>query len=71
MAAQVGKRERVLVEHVSKRSSAEMLARTDGFRAVVIPAGPGTEPGVLLDVVIERATSATLFGTPVLASSGG
>jgi tRNA-2-methylthio-N6-dimethylallyladenosine synthase len=65
MAAQVGKRERVLVEHVSKRSAGEMLARTDGFRAVVIPAGPGAEPGALLDVVIERATSATLFGRPV------
>ncbi|HET6150630.1 MAG TPA: tRNA (N6-isopentenyl adenosine(37)-C2)-methylthiotransferase MiaB [Polyangia bacterium] len=64
MAAQVGKRERVLVEHPSKRSAGEMLARTDGFRAVVIPAGPGAQPGALLDVVIERATSATLFGTP-------
>ena len=38
---------------------------TDGFRAVVIPAGPGVEPGALLEVVIERATSATLFGSPV------
>jgi tRNA-2-methylthio-N6-dimethylallyladenosine synthase len=67
MAAQVGKRERVLVEHPSKRSAGEMLARTDGFRAVVIPAGPGAEPGALLDVVIERATPATLFGRPVAA----
>jgi tRNA-2-methylthio-N6-dimethylallyladenosine synthase len=65
MAAQVGKRERVLVEHPSKRSAAEMLARTDGFRAVVVPAAPGVVPGALVDVVIERATSATLFGRPV------
>ena len=64
MAAQVGRRERVLVDHESKRSASEYLARTDSFRAVVVPAGPGVVPGALLDVVIERATSATLFGRP-------
>jgi tRNA-2-methylthio-N6-dimethylallyladenosine synthase len=65
MAAQIGKRERVLVEHASKRSPAEMLARTDGFRAVVVPAGEGVVPGALVDVEIVRATSATLFGRVV------
>jgi tRNA-2-methylthio-N6-dimethylallyladenosine synthase len=64
LAAQVGRRERVLVEHVSKRSTAEYLARTDAFRAVIIPAGPGVQPGALLDVTITRATRATLFGSP-------
>jgi tRNA-2-methylthio-N6-dimethylallyladenosine synthase len=64
MAAQVGKRERVLVEHASKRSSVEMLGRTDGYRAVIVPAGPGVAPGALVDVVITRATAATLFGAP-------
>jgi tRNA-2-methylthio-N6-dimethylallyladenosine synthase len=64
LAAQIGRRERVLVEHVSKRSDAEYLARTDEFRAVIVPAGPGVAPGALLDVAITRATSATLFGTP-------
>jgi len=63
MAGQVGKRERVLVQHASKRSSDEMLARTDGFRAVVVPAGPVVVPGALVDVTITRATPATLFGT--------
>jgi tRNA-2-methylthio-N6-dimethylallyladenosine synthase len=63
-AAQVGRRERVLVEHVSKRSDAEYLARTDAYRAVIVPAGPGVEPGALLDVTIERSTFATLFGAP-------
>ncbi|HVU49446.1 MAG TPA: tRNA (N6-isopentenyl adenosine(37)-C2)-methylthiotransferase MiaB [Polyangia bacterium] len=62
--AQIGRRERVLVEHVSKRSPAEYLARTDQFRAVIVPAGPGVEPGALLDVTIARATFATLFGAP-------
>jgi tRNA-2-methylthio-N6-dimethylallyladenosine synthase len=64
LAAQIGRRERVLVEHVSKRSDTEYLARTDEFRAVIVPAGPGVAPGALLDVAITRATSATLFGTP-------
>jgi tRNA-2-methylthio-N6-dimethylallyladenosine synthase len=62
-AAQVGRRERVLVEHLSKRSDAEYLARTDEFRAVIVPAGPGVEPGAFVDVTIARATFATLFGT--------
>jgi tRNA-2-methylthio-N6-dimethylallyladenosine synthase len=63
LAAQIGRRERVLVDHVSKRSAAEYLARTDEFRPVIVPAGPGVEPGAFVDVTIARATSATLFGT--------
>ena len=62
MTAQIGKRERVLVEHLSKRSATEFLARTSGNRSVIIPVAPGVEPGALLDVEIVRATPATLFG---------
>jgi len=62
MAAQIGKRERVLVEQRSKRSAAELMARTDAFRTVIIPAVPGVAPGALVDVTIARATIATLFG---------
>jgi tRNA-2-methylthio-N6-dimethylallyladenosine synthase len=65
MAAQIGKRERVLVQHVSKRSANEFLARTSAQRAVVVPAGPTVYPGALVDVRIERATPATLLGTVV------
>jgi tRNA-2-methylthio-N6-dimethylallyladenosine synthase len=65
LAAQIGRRERVLVEHVSKRSNAELLTRTDAFRPVIVPAGPGVEPGAFLDVTITRATKATLFGAPI------
>ena len=64
LTAQVGRRERVLVDHVSKRSASEFLARTDEFRPVIVPAGPGVEPGAFLDVTITRATKATLFGAP-------
>ncbi len=62
MAAQVGRRERVLIERPSKRAAHELVGRTDSFRSVIVPAAPGLAPGVLADVVIERATSATLFG---------
>jgi tRNA-2-methylthio-N6-dimethylallyladenosine synthase len=64
-AAEVGRRHRVLVEGPSRRSPHELLARTDGFRSVIVPAGPGVVPGAMVDVVIERATSATLFGRAV------
>jgi tRNA-2-methylthio-N6-dimethylallyladenosine synthase len=63
-AAQVGRRERVLVHAPSRRSDAELLARTDGFKAVIVPRGE-LRPGDLVDVVIERSTMATLFGSAV------
>jgi tRNA-2-methylthio-N6-dimethylallyladenosine synthase len=62
-AAQVGRRERVLVHSASRRNADEMMGRTDGFKTVILPAGVGA-PGGLVDVVIERATMATLFGRP-------
>jgi tRNA-2-methylthio-N6-dimethylallyladenosine synthase len=61
-AAQVGRRERVLCESRSRRSAAELLGRTDGFRPVIVAAGPGVEVGNLLDVTIERAGPGTLYG---------
>jgi tRNA-2-methylthio-N6-dimethylallyladenosine synthase len=65
LAAQVGKRERVMVESPSRRSDDELLTRTDTFRSVIVPAGPGLSPGAFADVVIERCTSATLVGRVV------
>ena len=62
MAAQIGKRERVLVEQASKRSTDELIARTDAFRPVIIPAAPGLAPGAMVDATILRATHKTLFG---------
>ncbi|MBZ0236665.1 MAG: tRNA (N6-isopentenyl adenosine(37)-C2)-methylthiotransferase MiaB [Deltaproteobacteria bacterium] len=62
-AAQVGKRERVLVHQPSKRDPEEMMGRTDGFKTVILPRGVGA-PGELVDVRITRATMATLFGEP-------
>jgi tRNA-2-methylthio-N6-dimethylallyladenosine synthase len=60
-AARLGRIERVLVHGVSKRSEDEVLARTDGFRAVILPRG-GLAIGELVDCRITGCTSATLFG---------
>ena len=61
-AAQVGKRERVLVTGPSRRDPAQLVGRTDGFKTVILPPGVGAV-GELVDVTIERATMATLFAT--------
>jgi tRNA-2-methylthio-N6-dimethylallyladenosine synthase len=60
-AAQVGKRERVLVTGPSKRDPKQLIGRTDGFKTVILSTGMG-EVGGFADVTIERATMATLFG---------
>jgi tRNA-2-methylthio-N6-dimethylallyladenosine synthase len=65
-AGQVGRRERVLVHSRARRSADQLLGRTDGFKAVVLPRGE-LAPGDLVDVVIERSTLATLFGRPLTA----
>jgi tRNA-2-methylthio-N6-dimethylallyladenosine synthase len=59
-AAQVGRRERVLVHGPSKRDPAQLMGRTDGFKTVILPAGVGAV-SELVDVTIARATMATLF----------
>ncbi len=66
LAAQIGRRERVLVQGPSKRTPDDFLARTDTFRPVIVPAAPGVHAGALLDVDILRATDVTLFGRAVL-----
>ena len=63
-ADQVGRRERVLVHAPSRRSDEQLLARTDGFKAVVMPKGD-LRPGDFAEVLIERSTMATLFGRPL------
>jgi tRNA-2-methylthio-N6-dimethylallyladenosine synthase len=62
-ARHVGRRERVLVHGPSKRDPRQLMGRTDGFKTVILPAGVGAV-GELVDVVITRATMATLFGEP-------
>jgi tRNA-2-methylthio-N6-dimethylallyladenosine synthase len=62
-AAQVGRRERVLIHGPARRGD-DLLGRTDGFKAVIVPPA-GLAPGATCDVVIERSTMATLFGRVV------
>jgi tRNA-2-methylthio-N6-dimethylallyladenosine synthase len=61
-AALIGRRERVLIESVSRRSPDEYFGRTESFRSVIVPRSPGVRPGTLLEVVIEQANAATLLG---------
>ncbi len=61
-AEHVGRHERVLVHGPSKRDPSQLMGRTDGFKTVILPAGVGAI-GELVDVTIERATMATLFGS--------
>jgi tRNA A37 methylthiotransferase MiaB len=55
----------VLCESVSRRSTTELLGRTDTFRPVIVSA-EGVAVGDLVDVVIDRAGPGTLFGRPVM-----
>jgi len=63
-AEHVGRHERVLIHGTSKRSKEQWMGRTDGFKTVILPTGVPAQPGDLVDVVIDRATMATLFGGP-------
>jgi tRNA-2-methylthio-N6-dimethylallyladenosine synthase len=68
-AAQVGRRERVLCESPSHKSPAELLARTDGYRPVIVSANHCAAVGDLIDVEIYRAGPGTLYGRPLSADS--
>lgn len=57
----IGKKLEVLVERESKKSSSEWQGRTDGNRIVIFPKGDFVE-GDYIEVEINRANSATLFG---------
>jgi tRNA-2-methylthio-N6-dimethylallyladenosine synthase len=60
----VGRVERVLVEGKSRKSEADSMGRTDTNRTVVFPSN-GEGRGEYVDIMIERANSATLMGKRV------
>jgi tRNA-2-methylthio-N6-dimethylallyladenosine synthase len=64
-AARVGRCERVLLEAPSRRSPTELLGRTDAFRPIIVPGGPGVAVGRLVDVRVERSGPGTLYGQVV------
>jgi tRNA-2-methylthio-N6-dimethylallyladenosine synthase len=64
-AQQIGRQQRVLLESPSRRSTAELLGRTDAFRPVIVSAGPDAAVGGLIDVIIDRSGPGTLYGRPL------
>ncbi|HXF99754.1 MAG TPA: tRNA (N6-isopentenyl adenosine(37)-C2)-methylthiotransferase MiaB [Bacteroidota bacterium] len=64
----IGTVERILVEGPSKKSDTEWMGRTDTNKTVIFPK-VDERPGEYIDVVIERCTSATLFGRRVAADA--
>jgi tRNA-2-methylthio-N6-dimethylallyladenosine synthase len=62
----IGTVETVLVEGPSRKSDAELMGRTDTNKTVIFPKRDLCE-GDLVDIKIERANAATLFGEPARA----
>jgi len=60
----VGQIMEVLVEGTSKKSNVDLCGRTDTNKMVIFPKN-GNVAGDYINVLIERANSATLFGTQV------
>ena len=61
----IGENEIVLVEGTSKKSEDFFSGRTDSNKIVVIPRHESIGEGDYVEVLINRATSGTLFGTVV------
>ena len=64
----IGTEEEVLIEGPSRKSIADLVGRTDSNRMVVFPQG-GAGAGEYRHIRIDRANSATLFGTIAPQSS--
>ena len=58
----IGQKVQVLIEGPSKRSAIDYCGRTDTNKMVIFPRN-GNFPGEYINVHIERANAATLFGT--------
>lgn len=58
----IGKQEVVLIEGFSKKSDKFLSGRTDTNKVVIIPANEKIKTGNYVKAIINRATSATLFG---------
>ena len=58
---EIGKVHRVLIEGVSKRSEQDFYGRNDQNKVIIFPIN-GHAPAEYVDVIVDRCTSATLFG---------
>lgn len=62
---QIGKVQRVLIEGFSKKSKNDYAGRTDQNAMMVFPVDERFKPGMYVNVMAERCTTATLMGTIV------
>lgn len=58
----VGREEVILIEGFSKKSDQFLAGRTDTNKMVIVPLDPSVKPGDYVKAVVDKATSATLFG---------
>ena len=65
---EIGRRHLVLAENQSKRSADKLSGRTDTNKVVIFDR-KDFKPGDYVEVVIQDATSATLFGEGIQVSS--
>jgi tRNA-2-methylthio-N6-dimethylallyladenosine synthase len=62
LQAQIGKVQRVLIEGFSKKSKNDYAGRTDQNAMMVFPVDERYKPGMYVNVMAERSTTATLMG---------
>lgn len=62
MLAQIGKVQKVLIEGFSKKSKNDYAGRSDQNAMVVFPVDDRYKPGMYVNVLAERCTTATLMG---------
>ncbi len=62
MLAQIGKVQKVLIEGFSKKSKNDYAGRSDQNAMVVFPVDERFKPGMYVNVLAERCTTATLMG---------
>ncbi|MGZ3999772.1 MAG: tRNA (N6-isopentenyl adenosine(37)-C2)-methylthiotransferase MiaB [Mucilaginibacter sp.] len=62
LQAQLGKVQRVLIEGFSKKSDKDYCGRNDQNARVVFPVNENYKPGMYVNVLVERTTTATLIG---------
>ena len=64
LQAQIGKVQKVLIEGFSKKSKNDYCGRTDQNAMMVFPVDERYKPGMYVNVMAERCTTATLMGVP-------
>jgi tRNA-2-methylthio-N6-dimethylallyladenosine synthase len=62
LQAQIGKVQKVLIEGFSKKSKNDYAGRTDQNAMMVFPVDERYKPGMYVNVMAERSTTATLMG---------